>query len=98
MKKILLAGLLLSASTLCILETNAANQPAQMVRLALPKPVSDAFKSIEAQFAADGFIITNVQWTRVQNRYTATFCIADMNSDNIVDGSATWLASGQRVN
>jgi hypothetical protein len=98
MKKILLAGLLLSASALCILETNAAPQPAQMVRLALPRPVSDAFKSVEARFAADGFILTNVQWARTQNRYTATFSIADMNSDNVLEGTATWLAGGQRVN
>ncbi|RYZ24278.1 MAG: hypothetical protein EOO16_01710 [Chitinophagaceae bacterium] len=98
MKKILLAGLLLSAGTLCIQETNATSAPAaQVQRQALPKNVADAFSALEAQYAGQGFILTNVQWSHSKNRYTATYLIADMNSDNVYDASATWLANGQRV-
>jgi hypothetical protein len=97
MKKVLLAGFLLSASTVCILPAFATPKPQQQVSMGLPKPVADAFARLEAQYAADGYILTNIQWTRSQNKHTATFLIADLNSDSIQDGTATWLASGQRV-
>ncbi|TCJ16540.1 hypothetical protein EPD60_07285 [Flaviaesturariibacter flavus] len=98
MKKILLAGILLSASTLSIVEANATSSPVHHVqRLALPKNVADAFSAFEAQYAAQGFILTNVQWSHSKNKYTATYLIADMASDNVYDGSASWLANGQRV-
>jgi hypothetical protein len=98
MKKILLAGFLLTASTISVFNAIAAPRPTKVVTMALPKPVSDAFARLQNQYASDGFILTNVQWTRVQNRYTASFSIVDLNSDSIVDSSASWLASGHSAN
>jgi hypothetical protein len=98
MKKILLAGFLLSTSTIFVSDVAAASRPARVILQGLPKPVADAFKRLESQYASSGFILTNVQWTRVQNRFTATFTIVDLNSDSIVDSSSTWLAGGQSAN
>ncbi|RYY61614.1 MAG: hypothetical protein EOO12_14220 [Chitinophagaceae bacterium] len=96
MKKILFAALLLTTGVAGTTEL-FANSTVK-VAAALPKQVQNAFAALQAQYAANNQVLTNVVWTHNGNTYTATFVIVDMSvEDSYTNGTTAFHANGTQV-
>ncbi|GAA4331527.1 hypothetical protein [Flaviaesturariibacter amylovorans] len=96
MKKVLLAGFLLSVG---VISANALTAPVQIQMSApLPKPLQDAFAAYEASLAAEGKVVSNLVWTRVQGKHIANYEIINIETGEGVVTSSTWMSNGNRIN
>ncbi|RYY93840.1 MAG: hypothetical protein EOO11_19025 [Chitinophagaceae bacterium] len=95
MKKVLLAGFLLSVAAI---SANALTAPVQIqVSAPLPKPLQEAFAAYEAGLAGEGKVVSNLVWTRAQGKFIANYEVIDIETGEGVITSSTWMANGNRV-
>ena len=96
MKKILFAALLLTAGIAGAPELYA--HTTARVSFGLPKQVQRAFAALQEQYAANGMVLTNVQWVHNGNTHTVSFVIVDTAvEDSYTNGSAAFHANGTRL-
>ncbi|GAB4092072.1 hypothetical protein [Flaviaesturariibacter terrae] len=97
MKKILLAGILLTTGFTGSTELFA--HATTVATINVPPNVRDAYAALQAQYAANGQILVNAVWTRANGVFTVTFLIVDLSvEDSYTPGSASFHGGGQPVN